>query len=241
MMGLQPGIAVGIDQGVQASALLAVGAVLVVVAGVVGQVIHIINRGDLVTADLIGHGIQGCHADDLAAVVTDGLDALLGGEAGGAGCHQHQHVLVADHGLDVVPEEHLVVDAEFRLHHIDRLVGVDALEAALGQLVGKAGADDGGAVQTEDGIDHGAVGQGLDQLLGNSLGFAETGLGVGNINIIIDMGVVGGEMPPGDTQGNVATSYRQVHQVDHTSILHTHKIKKAFFHLLRHSVFAGGD
>ena len=236
---LQPGVAVGIDQGVQASALLAVGAVLVVVAFVIGQVVLGEDAVDLLAADLIGHGVQGRNAHDLAAVVTDGLDALLGGIAGGAGSHQHQHMLVADHGLDVVTEEHLVVDAEFRLHNINGLVGVQAVEAVLAQLICQAGADDCGAVQTQDGIHRGtAPVKSSHQLLCNFPSLTQTALGIGNINIIVNVAMVGRKMTLGHPEGNIAALNGKSAGFDHKSYPPCHEISKSVFPPGQ-SVFAG--
>ena len=78
---------------------------------------------------------------------------------------------------------------------------VDAAEAALGQLVSQAGAQHGGAVQAEDRIDLSGMFEGTHQLLCHSLGLGQAGLGQGNINIVIDMGVVGGEVAPCNPEG----------------------------------------
>ena len=58
----------------------------------------------------------------------------------------HQNVLTLDHRLDIVTEDHLGIGIELWLYHIDGLVAIDAPEAALGQLVGKASTDHMGTI-----------------------------------------------------------------------------------------------
>lgn len=53
---------------------------------------------------------------------------------------------------------------------IDGLVGVHIAVARLGQLAAHAGADDLGAVQTEDGVDNGGAAVAAYQFLGSSAG-----------------------------------------------------------------------
>ena len=135
-------------------------------------------------------------------------------------------MLTADHGLDVLTEDHLGVGVVLRLHHVDRIVLIDASEAALGQLVGKTGTDHGGAVQTQDRIHGGIVDEVQHQLLGYRLGLAQAGLGVGDVDVIIDMAVVGGEMPVGEPQGDVAVLHRQKIDIDHSRALRLCQNKK---------------
>ena len=53
-----------------------------------------------------------------------------------------------------------------------------------------------------------------------------TGLGVGDIDVIIDMAVIGGEMAMGEPQRDVAVAYRQIGDVDHSKLLHVCQNKK---------------
>ena len=217
---LQPGIAVGIDQCIQTAALLAVGALLVVVAGVVRNILDRVDGADRVAVDLVHSAVDCRDTHCLAAIVAHSLDALVGGIAGGTGGHEDQHMLVTDHGLDVVAEDHLGVGVVLGLHHINGIVRVHAAEAALGQLLRQAGADDRGAVQTQNGIHGRIILKGSHQILGSSLGFAEPGLGIGDVDIIVNMAVVGGKMATGNTQRGIAALYRQIGDLDHSSILH---------------------
>ena len=119
-------------------------------------------------------------------------------------------MLAPDHGLDVIPEDDLRVGVVLRLGDVDGLVGVDGAVAGLGQLLGNTGTQNGGAVQAENGIHGNIVAQTADQLIGTVLGLAETGLVEGQINIVIDMGMVGCKMSPGQTEGNFAVPDRQM-------------------------------
>ena len=125
-------------------------------------------------------------------------------------------MLALDHVHGVVPEDHLVVDAILRLQHIDGLVGIDGAEAALGQLGSHAGTQNRGTVHTQDGIHRGIVDKMGNQLTGAVLGLTETGLLISNINVVVDVGVVGGKMALGHPQRCFTLSNGQVHQCDHT-------------------------
>jgi hypothetical protein len=107
-------------------------------------------------------------------------------------------------------------------------VGIDGTEAALGQFLRQASADDGGTVQTQNGVHRGIIDKGSHHLLGNILRFAEAGLGICNINVVIDMAVVGGEVAASHSQGHIAALYRQVGNLNHSRILHRIDKRKAF-------------
>ena len=205
----------GVDQGIQLSALLAVGAVLVIIAGIVGDIVDIVHRTDGQIAQFADCAVQRRNTYYLAAVIADGFHTLIGGVSGGAGCHEDQNVLIANHGLHIVTENHLGVGVVLRLNNVDGIVGIDALETASAQLLSKAGADDSRTVQTQNGIHRGIILEVGDQLLGDRLSLAETGLGEGNIDVIIDMAVVGSEMPTGNPKGYVSMSHRQIGNFNH--------------------------
>ena len=128
-------------------------------------------------------------------------------------------MLALDHRLDVVAEDHLGTGNEFRLHYIDGLVSIDGVESALGQLFGNASAQNGGAIQTYDGIYGSIVDEMGNQLISGSLGFAEAGLLKGDINIIIDVAVVGGEVTTGHPQGYIAATAFQMLEFNHSNYL----------------------
>ena len=225
-----------VHQRIQLAAPLAVGALPVVIALVVGQIVHGVDGADGITLHLIHGPVDGGNAGHLAAVVAHGFDALVGGKAGGHRSHQHQHMLVADHGLDIVPEDDLGVGIVLRLQNIDGLMLIDGAEAGLGQLLGNAGAQNSGAVQAKDGIHGGIINKVGDQLVCAVLRFTQACLLIGNINIVIDMRVIGREVAPGDAQGDIAMADRKIHQFDHLRYL-----RKYFFFKKRKSVFQPGE
>ena len=79
---LQLGITVGVDQSVQTAALLAEGAVVVVIAVVVGQVSGLKDGGqlDLAVLQMLHGAEQAGNTDHIAAVVLGALDAALCGK-----------------------------------------------------------------------------------------------------------------------------------------------------------------
>ena len=86
-------------------------------------------------------------------------------------------------------------------------------------MVRKPGAQHRGAVQTQHGIHGGIVDEIGHQLIGAVPGLAETGLLVGDVHIVVDMGVIGHEMTLGDPQGGVAALYGQFYKLDHSFFL----------------------
>ena len=124
-------------------------------------------------------------------------------------------MLPPDHGLHVVPEDDLGVGIVLRLQNIDGLVGVNRPEAALRQLSGNAGTQHRRTIQAQDRIHRGIIDKMGHQLLGAVLRLAEAGFLEGDVHIIIDMGMVGGKMAPGDTQRRVAPADGEIHQGNH--------------------------
>ena len=150
-------------------ARLAHGALAGIEAGVIGQVGGVKNRGDRDAQALGGGGEDGAQACHSAAVVVDRLDRSLHGVAGGDGSSQDQHMLALDHGGQIVAQDDLAAGGVLRGDDIDGLVGIHVGKAVLGQLVGKAGADDLCAVQAENGIHDGVVLVGSHQLFWHGL------------------------------------------------------------------------
>ena len=163
---LQCGIAEAVDQCVNLLALLAVGAIMVVKALVVRQIRDGVDRTDGVTADLIHSAVNSGNACHMTAVIMNGFNGALCGKTGGNRSHQHQNVLAADHGLNVIAENDLRIGVILRLHNVDSLVGIDGTEARLGQFVGNAGTQNGSTVQTQDGIHRSVVDEIGNQLIG---------------------------------------------------------------------------
>jgi len=149
-------------------------------------------------------------------------------------------VLAPNHGLDIVTENNLGVGVVLRFQNIDSLMLIDGAEAGLGQLLGNAGAQDSGAVQAKDGIHGGIINKVGDQLVCAVLRFTQACLLISNINIVIDMRVIGREVAPGDAQGDVAMAYGKIHQFDHLRYLRIYFLqKRKSVFPARRSVFAG--
>lgn len=218
---LQRAVAEAVDQSVQTLALLAVGAFPVIEALVIGNILHGIDGADRITRHLIHRPVDGGNARHIAAVVADGLNRPFGGKAGGDRGHQDQHVLAGDHGLDVVPKDDLGVGVVFRLQNVDGLMLVDGPEAGLGQFLGDAGTQNSGAVQTQDGIHRGIIDKMRHQFIGAVLGFTQAGLLIGDVDVVIDVGMIGGEMASCDSQGNFAALNGQMGNFDHSFFLRT--------------------
>jgi hypothetical protein len=89
-------------------------------------------------------------------------------------------------------------------YHVNGLVRVEVDKVALGQLVGKASANDLGAVKAENGI-HNGVGSVIgNQLLSNCLCLGKTGLLGGYVNIIIDMAMTGCKVSLGHAKKQIS-------------------------------------
>ena len=99
------------------------------------------------------------------------------------------------------------------------VVGVHIGEAVLGQLVGQTGADDLRAVQTEHGVHDGAVLIGGHQLLGDSLGLREAGFLGGDVDVVVDVAVAGGEVAFGHAQEQTALVGGKLYHIDHNCTL----------------------
>ena len=195
------------------------GAVAGVEAGVIRQTGGVKDGGDRVAQALVGGGKNSrkpCHD---AAVVVHGFHGCLNGVAGGDGCRKDEHVLALDHGGKIIPQNDLAAGSVLRRDDIDGLVGVHIGKAVLGQLVGKAGANDLCAVQTEHGIHDGAVLVSADQLLCHGLCLGKAGLLGGHVDVIVDVAVAGGKMSLGHPQEQFAFAGGKLDHVDHCTAL----------------------
>ena len=128
-------------------------------------------------------------------------------------------MLAANHTLGIVPENNLGVGVVLRLQNIDGLMGIDGAEAALGQLLGKAGAHHAGTIQAQYGIHRGVVDEIGNQLPRTVLRLAEAGLLIGDVHIVIDVGMIGCKMAPGDAKRCTAMANGHFHQSNHNSCL----------------------
>ena len=122
ILELQSRVTKAVDQSINPAACLAVGALTEVKALIVRNICNGVYRVDRISADGIHGTIDGCNTCNLATVVANGLNGLLGSKAGGAGCHQDQNVLAPDHGLGVVAENDLGVGVVFRLRDVNGIV-----------------------------------------------------------------------------------------------------------------------
>jgi hypothetical protein len=128
-------------------------------------------------------------------------------------------------------------------------VSVDGTETGLAQFISDAGTQNSSAVQTQNGVNRGIVDKIGNQLICAVLSLGNTGLLEGNINIVIDMGVVGDKVALGNTQGDITLLNRQFHKLNHGRFLRfflkiTEKRKtflysrhKAFCRLLKNAFF----
>ena len=140
-------------------------------------------------------------------------------------------MLVPDQGLGVVAEDNLAVGVVLRLQHADVAVIVDTAGGG-DELFRQTGADDSRAIQTEDRVDrNGTVMR--RKLLGNVSGLGQTGLMVGNINVVVDMAVVGRKMASGHTKGHVSSLDGQFLNFNHfVVLLYSQGLLTLIFYLL---------
>ena len=90
------------------------------------------------------------------------------------------------------------------LERVLRLYGEVDGARNMARLIGQARAQDLGPVQAEHGVDDERTIQLDHQLLRRLPRLGETVLGVGHVDVVVDVAVVGGEVPFGDAQGNAA-------------------------------------
>jgi len=109
---LQCGIAEAVDQRLNPTSLFAERTIPIVVALVVRQVVYIVNRAHRIAGYGFRGTVDGGNACHLTAVVAQCLDRALGGCAGGHGGHQDQHMLIPNHGLDILTEDDLRIEED---------------------------------------------------------------------------------------------------------------------------------
>jgi hypothetical protein len=124
-------------------------------------------------------------------------------------------MLALHHGGQVVAQDDLAAGGVLRRDDVDGLVGVHVGKAVLRQLVGKAGADDLGAVQAEHGVHDGVVLVSRHQFFCHGLCLGKAGLLGGDVDVIIDMAVAGGKMTLCHAQEQVAFLGGKLYHVDH--------------------------
>lgn len=193
---LQHGVAVPVDQCVHRDALLAVGAVGVVVAPVVRQRADVEDAVDLHPVHLADVAEDGGDASGHAAVELDGFDGLMHRVAGGDGGHEDDAVPVLDEGLVVVPEDELTgVGVLLRGDDSHLFFGVQPpAQVGVHQHPRQQRADDLGAVHTEDGVHRDVVLILPGEDVGHRLGLTVDRLHGGQLHKIVDVGVVGDKM-----------------------------------------------
>ena len=103
-------------------------------------------------------------------------------------------MLILDHMHQIVAENDLAVVIELRAHHIDTLVAVHGHKTALCQLIGQKRADHFHAFHTYNGVHHRVKKIQARHHLGDSLCLAGPALKHGQIQVIVDVGMVGGKM-----------------------------------------------
>ena len=132
---LQNGISECVYQRIQLFAGFAERAGAVVIVGIIRHISFAEYGADRNVIYLV-HGTEnGRYSLQQAAVILDTFDGLIDRPAGGNRSHKNDHVLIADHGYQIFTEDDLAVVVEFGVHHIDRLVHVHGMEAAVGQLL----------------------------------------------------------------------------------------------------------
>ena len=214
---LQLGIAEAVYQRVKPLPGLAPGAFGGVVGGIARQVPGVEQGGHGQARKTVDGGEYGGDAHGLAAVVGDGLGGGLGGVAGGNRCHQDQHVFPVDHRRGVLAEDQLAAHRALRGDHVHIPVGVDVHVPRLGHLAGHAGRDHLRAVQAQYGVDQGVHLVFLRQLQRHLARLSEAEFLVGDVNVIIDVAVAGGEMTPAHLQQDVLLGGRMTDGFHETS------------------------
>ena len=122
-------------------------------------------------------------------------------------------MLVPNHGLQVVPENHLPVGVMLRGDDINGLVGVDGDKSSPAQLLGQIGANDLSSVQTENGIHNGSGHIMVHQGLSCQLSFTLASFQGGHVQIAVDVGVVGGEVAVNEFQRHISVLGHNLHDV----------------------------
>lgn len=108
MSTLQCRVTEAVDQSIDTTASLAVGALTIIKALIVGNIRNGINGVDRIAANSVDRTVNSSNTGNLATVVADCLNGLLCGKASGTGCHQNKNMLTAPY------LEALQLDLEYR-------------------------------------------------------------------------------------------------------------------------------
>lgn len=152
---------------------------------------------------LVNSSEDGANARNLTIVVFDRFDSRLSGIACGDRRGKNEHVFVLYHGSDVIAEDQLASRRMLGGDHVDSLMCIEVHKVTSGQLFCKAGADDLGSIEAEDGINYSCVIIIGHQFLRDSLSLGKSGLLCRYVNIIIDMAMACCEVTVGHTQKQV--------------------------------------
>ncbi len=192
---LQLRVAEGIDHRLNADFLLTERARIAVIGSIVRYIVTGKNGVDRNAVHFTDRTEQRSNAANQSAVIAHTFNAAANADAGCNGCHQQNDILAAHHRFNVFTEKQLAVCRAFRANDINGLMCiVDGVSGIL-QLLCKECADYVRAVQTDDGVNRsGIVGILLCQNMGTFCRFIQAGLDRCQINIIIDVRVIGDKM-----------------------------------------------
>ena len=139
----------------------------------------------------LGDAVHGAenrgNAPDLSAIVQDTLHRAGQGSACCDGSVKYQHIFAVDHGLDIIPEDHLAYAVVFRRGNINRLVGVHGENAGLGQFFRQIGAHYFQSVHTHNGINRNGSFIIGGQSLRDPPRFGASGFHCGNVQKMCDV------------------------------------------------------
>lgn len=184
-------------------------------AGVFGKVFRGKNAADLDSFHFGNIAEDRAGGNGLPAVIADTVRRFLNAFSRGYGGNEEQYLLIADHGLDIVPQNDLIVDPEFgrddgdvlsRAHSVDR----------RGKLLRQKRADHAGSLDAEDRVDRRSVKRPRELLRGFPRRF-EAVFDLAQVDVAADVRMVGGEMPGDNAETDPAVSarlnflYRKIH------------------------------
>ena len=120
----------------------------------------------------------------------------------------------------VLPEDILSAGDLFRGDHIQGVVLVGVMDPRFYELLGEAGPQDLCPVKAQNGVGHSGDGDLDGQFFCRLDRFRQTVLGIGHVDVVIEMAVAGGKMAFCDAKGNVAVlTVKMDRRNDHGSIL----------------------
>ena len=102
---------------------------------------------------------------------------------------------VTDQMSYVAVKDHLMAGIQFRSDNVDRLVFIRNADPAPDQFLRQEGCNYFGPLQTEDAVNGRSFVQIFGEFLCGLLGFFQTMLGIGHVNVAVNMAVAGGKMP----------------------------------------------